>query len=272
MTRNIRFEFLAKFGYAARGVVFLMVAGLALFSGIAGGRPETKSALSALLEQPFGRIWVGLIGFGLLGFVAWRLAQSITDADGHGDDGKAIAIRASLFGSAVTYLGLASFALGHAFTVSADGGGSGEKGMAGWVMSQPFGSYIAIAIGVGFIVGGIVTAIKGATRSFEKYIHVPNRTRMLTYICMYGLISRGIVFAITGILFTYAGFSVDPDQAGGIAEALEWLRQLPFGAFLYLVMALGLAAFGIYNLIAARYRTVRGPTMADVKQAATLKL
>ncbi len=94
--------------------------------------------------------------------------SSITDADGHGDDGKAIAIRASLFGSAVTYIELASFALGHAFTASADGGGSGEKGMAAWVMSQPFGSYIAIAVRIGFIVGGIVTGAKGATRSFEK--------------------------------------------------------------------------------------------------------
>lgn len=30
---------LAKGGYAARGIVFLLVAGLALFSGVAGGRP-----------------------------------------------------------------------------------------------------------------------------------------------------------------------------------------------------------------------------------------
>ncbi|TNM65242.1 DUF1206 domain-containing protein [Aliirhizobium smilacinae] len=272
MFRNMRFGLLAKFGYAARGAVFLMVAGLAVFSGFAAGRPEAKSALSALLEQPFGRLWVGSIGLGLLGFVAWRLAQSITDADGHGADGKAIAIRAALFGSAVTYLGLSSFALEHAFTAGAGGGGSGEKDMAAWVMSQPFGSYMAIAIGIGFIVGGIVTAAKGATRGFEKYVRVPDKTRMLGYVCMYGLISRGIVFAITGILFAYAGFSVDPDQAGGIAEALQWLRQLPFGSFLYIVIAVGLAAFGIYNLIAARYRIVRGPTMADVKQAARLKL
>jgi hypothetical protein len=59
MPRSIRFELLAKYGYAARGVVFLLVSALALFSGFAGGRPETKSAISTMLNQPLGRVWVG---------------------------------------------------------------------------------------------------------------------------------------------------------------------------------------------------------------------
>ncbi|MEK1860259.1 MAG: DUF1206 domain-containing protein, partial [Rhizobium leguminosarum] len=127
MTKGNRFDVLAKGGYAARGVVFLLVAGLALFSGVAGGRPETKSALSALLGQPLGRVWVGMIGLGLLGFVAWRLAQSLADSDGHGRDGKALAIRSALFGSAITYLGLAAYALGNAFFLGGGSEASGEK-------------------------------------------------------------------------------------------------------------------------------------------------
>ncbi|MBB4349292.1 DUF1206 domain-containing protein [Aliirhizobium cellulosilyticum] len=272
MREVMRFELLAKLGYAARGIVFLLVAALALFSGIAGGQPETKTAISTLLQQPLGRVWVGLIGLGLLGFVAWRLAQSIADADGQGNDGKAMVIRAALLGSAVTYTGLAFFALGHAVSASSDSGGSGEKGLAQWVMSQPFGSYVAIAIGIGLIVGGIVTGAKGALRKFEKYIHFPDRNGLLSYICIYGLIARGAVFSVTGVLFAYAGFKVDPDQAGGISDALEWLRELPFGSVLYVVIAIGLAAFGIYNLIAAHYRTVKEPRLDDVKRAVPMNL
>lgn len=268
----VRFELTAKLGYAARGIVFLLIAILALFSGIAGGQPETKTAISTLLQQPLGRVWVGLIGLGLLGFVAWRLAQSIADADGQGNDGKAMVIRAALLGSAVTYTGLAFFALGHAVSASSDSGGSGEKGLAQWVMSQPFGSYVAIAIGIGLIVGGIVTGAKGAFRKFEKYISFPDRSGLLSYICIYGLIARGAVFSVTGILFAYAGFKVDPEQAGGIADALEWLRELPFGSVLYVVIAIGLAAFGVYNLVAAKYRTVKGPSLDDVKRAVPLNL
>ncbi len=268
----VRFELTAKLGYAARGIVFLLVAILALFSGIAGGQPETKTAISTLLQQPLGRVWVGLIGLGLLGFVAWRLAQSIADADGQGNDGRALVIRAALLGSAVTYTGLAVYALGHAVSASGDTGGSGEKGLAQWVMSQPFGSYVAIAIGIGLIVGGIVTGAKGAFRKFEKYISFPDRSGLLSYICIYGLIARGAVFSVTGILFAYAGFKVDPEQAGGIADALEWLRELPFGSLLYVIIAIGLAAFGVYNLVAAKYRTVKGPRLDDVKRAVPLNL
>lgn len=267
MPKGFRFELLAKSGYIARGVVFLLVAGLALFSGIVGGRPETKSALSTLLGQPFGRAWVGLIGIGLLGFVAWRLAQSLADSDGHGSDAKAIAIRTVLFGSAVTYLGLAGYALGHALFSGGGGEGSGEKGLAEWIMSQPFGPYLAIAVGFGFIVGAVVTAAKGITRRFERYLRLADSSGVVTLICIYGLVARGVVFAITGIFFGYAGFRVDPQQAGSMADALDWLRRLPFGSILYIAVAAGLAAFGIYNLVEARYRIVRGPSLDKVKHS-----
>jgi len=55
-----KFQLLARAGYAARAAVFFLVGGLALFSGIAGGKSNTKSALDSLLEQPFGRVWVAL--------------------------------------------------------------------------------------------------------------------------------------------------------------------------------------------------------------------
>lgn len=206
MTKGLRFDLLAKGGYTARGVVFLLIAGLALFSGVAGGRPETKSALSTLLAQPFGRVWVGIIGLGLLGFVAWRLAQSLADSDGHGKDAKALVIRAALLGSAITYLGLAGYALGRALFFGGGSEGSGEKGFAGWIMSQPFGSYLAIAVGAGFVIGGIVTVAKGISRKFERYVKIPDSKGIVTWICVYGLVARGMVFAITGVLFAYAGW------------------------------------------------------------------
>jgi hypothetical protein len=267
MPRKPNFELLARSGYAARGIVFLFVAGLALLSGVAGGKADTKSAVSTLLEQPFGRVWVGVIGLGLLGFVAWRLVQSLADSDGHGTGLKAMTIRAAMLGSAITYLGLAGYALGHAIGGAGGNEGSGEKSLAQWVMSQPFGSYLAIMIGIGFIVGGVVTLAKGLTRQFEKYLRLPDAKGFVSVVCMYGLVARGVVFAITGVFFAYAGFTVDPEQAGSISEALSWLRRLPFGSGLYVAVAIGLAAFGIYNLIEARYRIVRGPSVDNVKRA-----
>jgi hypothetical protein len=263
METQVRFELLAKCGYAARGLVFILVAGLALFSGVSGGSPETKSALSTLLQQPFGRVWVGLIGAGLLGFVAWRLAQSVADADQHGRKMKALVVRAALFGSAITYLGLAACALGQACAIMGESG-AGEKGLAGWIMTQPFGPYLAIAVGIGFVVGGSITSLKGLTGKYKRYLKLDTDS-LAALICVYGLVARGIVFAVTGVLFVFAGINVDPNQAGNMADALHWVRQLPFGSILNIAIAIGLAAFGVYNLIEARYRIVRSPSLQQLK-------
>jgi hypothetical protein len=268
MNTRSKFHLMARAGYGARGVVFLMVAALALFSGFAGAEPDTNSALETLLQQPFGRIWIGLIGLGLAGFVIWRLAQSLANADGQDDDAKGYAIRAALFGSAITYAGLAMTSILMALQMSNGSGGSGgEEGIAAWVMSQPFGRYLAGIIGIGFIIGGIVTAMKGIKRSFGRYLELDaKKNSPAVLISIYGLVARGVVFGIIGVLFLYAAFNVDPEQAGGMAEAMAWLRELPFGGIIYVVVAVGLAAFGIYNFVEARYRRIQAPEASDIRR------
>lgn len=268
MNTRSKFHLMARAGYGARGVVFLMVAALALFSGFAGAEPDTNSALETLLQQPFGRIWIGLIGLGLAGFVVWRLAQSLANADGQDDDAKGYAIRAALFGSAITYAGLAMTSILMALQMSNGSSGSGgEEGIAAWVMSQPFGRYLAGIIGIGFIIGGIVTAMKGIKRSFGRYLELDaEKNSPAVLISIYGLVARGVVFGIIGVLFLYAAFNVDPEQAGGMAEAMAWLRELPFGGIIYAVVAVGLAAFGIYNFVEARYRRIQAPEASDIRR------
>ncbi|MCC8934354.1 DUF1206 domain-containing protein [Rhizobium sp. 'Codium 1'] len=267
MNTRSKFHLLARAGYGARGVVFLLIAALALFSSVAGGRPDTQSALTALLQQPFGRIWIGLIGLGLAGFVIWRLAQSLANADGQDDDLKGYVIRAALFGSAITYAGLALTSLTMALHMSSGGGSGGEEGLAAWVMAQPFGRYIAGLIGLGFVIGGIITALKGIRRKFGRYLALDaDKNTPAVLISIYGLVARGAVFGIIGVFFLYAAFTVDPDQAGGMADALAWVQRLPFGGVIYAIVAVGLAAFGIYNFVEARYRRINVPEVGDIRR------
>ena len=272
MVTGSNFALLARAGYAARGIVFILVSGLALFSGIADGRPETKSALQILLNQPLGRVWVVAIGLALSGFVSWRLAQSLADADQHGSEGKGLVIRAALLGSALTYLGLAFYAFRYAILFTGGDDGSGERDLAGWIMSQPFGSYLAIIVGLTLVAGGVVTAVKGLTGRFERYLRALPKRRIVRLVCVYGLVSRGVLFALVGVLFMYAGVHVNPNEAGNTADALNWLRQLPFGSALYILVSAGLAAFGIYNLVEARYRVVKAPSLNEARQALQSKL
>lgn len=267
MNTRSKFQLMARAGYSARGIVFLMIAAIALFSSFAGSKPDTNSALETILQQPFGRIWIGLIGLGLAGFVVWRLAQSLANADGQDDDMKGYAIRAALFGSAITYAGLAMTSLLMALQMSGGGGSGGEEGLAAWVMAQPFGRYLAGIIGIGFVIGGIVTAMKGIKRKFGRYLDLDaEKNSPAVLISIYGLVARGLVFGIIGVFFLYAAFTVDPDQAGGMADALAWVQSLPFGGIIYAVVAVGLAAFGVYNFVEARYRHINAPEAGDLRR------
>jgi hypothetical protein len=93
----------------------------------------------------------------------------------------------------------------------------------------------------------------------------------ITLACVHGLAAPGVLLAIVGGFFCYAGFTVSPEQAGSIVDALNWIRGLPFGDAPYTVVAMGPASFGGYNLIQARCRIVRAPDdTRGIKEAAKM--
>jgi hypothetical protein len=63
---------------------------------------------------------------------------------------------------------------------------------------------------------------------------------------------KGVALGIIGLLFGWAALTHDPKKAGGMDAALSAVRGQPFGAVLLFVMALGLAAFGLYCFVWAR--------------------
>src|SRR6476661_5434980 len=104
-------EAMARAGYAARGAVFLIVGGLALVAALGSGDSKpagSKGALVALLGQPFGKILLGVVAAGLVGFAVWRFLQGVVDADHQGTETKAILRRIGQALSGAIYIGLAA--------------------------------------------------------------------------------------------------------------------------------------------------------------------
>ena len=64
----------ARMGYASRGVVYLLVGGLAALAALGqGGQTEgSRGALESVLTAPFGKIMLGIIALGLVGYAMWR--------------------------------------------------------------------------------------------------------------------------------------------------------------------------------------------------------
>lgn len=264
-----KFETLARLGYGARGVVYILLGGLALTSAFWGGeRAEGSSdALSSLLELPFGRILLGLVAVGLVGHILWRLAQGLLNADHVDDDFKGFVGRVGslISGGVNVFLALsaARLALG-----GGSGGDNGEEKASAWALQLPFGLVLLGLVGLGVIAAGLVQTWRGISRDYRKHVHLPPAHKgWLDAVCRFGLIARGALISIIGGFVTYAAFTVSPEQAGGISEALDYVHALPFGPWLYGLAALGLVAFGAYGIVQGLYREVDAPDTGKLSAA-----
>jgi hypothetical protein len=70
----------------------------------------------------------------------------------------------------------------------------------------------------------------------------------------FGIAARGIVFGTIGVLLARAIQNHDPRQARGVKQAM--LELFSFGRWPFLFVATGLIAYGVYQLINARYRRI----------------
>ena len=259
LTRGI--VWLARSGYAARGVVFIIIGYFALLAARGSGETlGTEGAIQKLLGQPLGTSLLWLLLVGLLGYAAWRIAQAIKDPEGHGTDAKGLLIRAGLVGGAVAYVLLALFTLGLLGAAPSGSGGEGGSdngdflsGMLGWQYAK-YLVYLVALIPLGV---GIAHIYKGWKAKFEKYFEAsPDVMRWVTPISRVGLIARGVAFlVVAGMLFS-GGARYDATNPPGIEEALDALLTLPFGTFWLGLVGLGLMAFAIYSFAEAIWRRI----------------
>ena len=178
----------------------MLVGGLAVLAAFGTGSNTTgkQGVLVTVLTQPLGWIWLSLIALGLGFFSAWRLVESITDADRRGTNLKGIAIRAAHFGSGILYLSLSAFAVSLALGWAASGeDGQAAKDWTAWLMSKPFGSWLVMLAGLGFAGAGLGFLWKGWQGKFKK---LPDEGSMQWLITTgrVGYASRGIVYLLIG--------------------------------------------------------------------------
>ena len=256
-------EQLARFGYAARGVVYAVI-GLLAVQAAFGNRGSQdlaqqatpQGALQRIAEQ--SRLLLVLVAIGLAGYALWRFVQGGLDTENKGRDAKGLASRAGMVGSGVVYVGLA---LAAARIVAGSGAGaSGTQRVTADLMSKPFGRWLVVLAGIAVIVSGLSQLKSGWTEKFKEHLKLQEmdatEQRLAVNTGKAGLIARGIVFLLTGWFLVQAGLRYDPSQARGLGGALEALASQPSGPWLLALVALGLVAFGAYSILQARYRRI----------------
>jgi hypothetical protein len=253
---------LARAGYAAKGVVYLIVGLLAAMAavGYGGQVAGSKQGLASTLAQgTWGVALVAAVGVGLLGYAAWNLLRAALDIENAGDDAKGYSKRLGFGVSAVIHAGLGVWAI-RAAVHGGTGASDGVQDLTASVMGWPGGRWAVLAAGAGIVGYGLFLLFKAYQSRVAERLDLSRLgdagRRFVVRLARFGMAARGVVFAIIGWFAIYAGWTYAPDRAAGVGGALLSLRQVSFGWLVLATVSLGLAAYGGYMIANALYRRI----------------
>lgn len=237
---------LTRIGFAARGLLYLVI-GLLV---IGTGRTEDPAGALEYLAGRGGRVLLIVMAAGLLSYGIWRLCDAAFNIEQHGNDRRGLAERLGAGLSGAIHLLLTWQALSLIRGLPSDGKGSQQS--AEQAMALPGGTFLLMLGGCLLIVLAAVQLIKAWKAGFLLHL-APDIARQswVRWSGRAGYAARGIVFAITGYFLVGAGLHANADEAGGMDQALSWLNS-PVD----IVIAAGLFCFGLFSLVEARFRVL----------------
>jgi len=248
---------LARSGYAASGVVHLLLGYLAVrlaFGSTPGGSADQDGVFQELASAPGGAalLWAVTVGFGALAL--WQLVEAILGVPG-ADAAKQAAARGKAAAKAVLYGVLAGTAVRYAQGGSG-GGGNQQESLTADLMKTPAGRWAVALVGLVIVGVGVFHVVKGWRKKFLDDLQGTGGGAVGTAVVrlgQVGYIAKGVALGVLGGLFVAAAWTSDAEKAGGLDDALRTIRDQPFGTVLLLVTGVGIAAYGAYSFARARY-------------------
>jgi len=250
-------EVAARIGFVAYGVVYLTIGWLAvqLALGHRRGQASSSGAMRELAKQPFGHILIWAVSIGMFLLAAATLLEAAAGHRDETDHGKRLRKRLASGGKAIIYIAIAFSGI-----KVANGSGSSSSNQKAWtakVMDHTGGQLLVGAAAVAIIAFGGYQIYRAFTEKFTDHLDAEGRTGTSgkAYLAFgtAGYIARGIAFMIVGGLVGYAALTHDPSKSGGLDQALQKVLGQPFGPVLLVLLAAGLASYGLFMLARARH-------------------
>jgi hypothetical protein len=142
--------------------------------------------------------------------------------------------------------------------LSAGQDGTATQHWAARALSTPGGSFALWALAAAFVGYGIYQLVCAWKAKLDKHLALgelsPSARRFVIGASRFGIAARGVVFGMIGVLLARAVQHRDAREAKGIKQAL--LELFTFGRVPFIAVAVGLVAYGVYQLLNARYRRI----------------
>ena len=245
-----------RLGYLAKALVYILVGILALkvATGVRGGRiTDPGGTLYVVLGQPFGNTILIVLAAGLLTYAGWQIARAIFGRAHHAHEGwgdRALTVVRALVYTAVGWKAM-KLALG------LRAGDSGPEPLVREALQWPFGEWLILIAGIGVGWYGLVEikdAIKGHLEPDLDAATLRRRAgEWALHVARGGIGARGVLLLLLGVGIIRAALAQRASEAAGMDGSLAILNALPQGTLLLAAAAAGVFAYGIYQLLHARY-------------------
>ena len=253
---------LARLGFCARGLVYVIVGVLALQiafgTGSRGDEASKEGALRQIAERQLGGVLLAVLAVGLAGYALWRASEALWGKRDEDDEAKRAAKRAGSAGKAVLYAALCVSTIQFIANGPRAAGGEQQQTLTARVLDWPGGQWLVGAVGAALITGGLYVTYRGLAQKFDKRLDTsdmgPVMGATVDVVGTVGMAARGLVFGVAGFLLIRSALDFESDESIGIDGTLRTIAQQAYGQILLTVTAIGLIAYGLYSFAEARYR------------------
>jgi hypothetical protein len=253
-------EHLTRGGLVGYGVIHLLFAWLILqiaFDG-SGTDGDQSGALHKLAEKPFGTFLIVVIVIGLIAMIIWQLLEA---AVGHRSERgrhrmyeRIVSAGRALFYAYFVFTGIKVLRGKKASSADTQQKASED------LMASTGGRITVGLAGIAIAAIGIGLVVYGVQKKFEKHLKMSQMTakmrRLSERLGVAGYAAKGAAYGIAGVLFLVAAVQYDSDKARGLDATLNVLSEQSYGPWLLALTALGIAAYGLFSIVQARYRKV----------------
>ena len=255
MERVRRIETWARLGYAARGLVYLLLGWIALSSGKA---LSTGEAVQAFDDLPGGNVLLAALAIGLFGYGVFKIFSALVDLDNLGAKPKGMVVRGSRVLGGLAYWGLAFIAIdqltrgsdGAAEAGQASGSSSGKQETATQVSEATGGDTLLVVVGLAVLA---LAASQFWIAFKAKFMdEMPSAPPLVKPAGQAGYAARALIVGIVGYFIVKAGMV--GTRLRNFGDALDLVQKnYPL---LFQVTAIGLMLFGVTSMVMARYRRI----------------
>jgi hypothetical protein len=248
----------ARAGWVARGVLYIILGGLATLAAVGegGGLHDGDGIVEWIMKLPAGTVLVALAGCGFAGYALYCAALLVF---GEENPNGAMAAAITRLKGAIGCIVYGSLTLTSVQLLSGHHTKGDSKVWFVSLLTSPFGRVFIGAVGVIMIGFGVYQCIYAASAKHRDEVRVSamgdKESVAFLWIGRIGLIARGAVFGVIGYFTVRAALAAATSGASTTTSgALREIRDV--GWVPLVIVALGLAAYGVLQLFYAKYRKV----------------